>query len=139
LDLADATNVGFGRWDLSHLNEFILDDVTRISHADPWYDPPEGTVEIGDEKLSRLVLEEQFAYAFDLGDGWTHLCTVGPENIDPESTFGFVPELPNLYFGWGTLPDQYGRRSSDEGEEDSVPPDTRGGDLPPLQPEWGWL
>jgi hypothetical protein len=46
LDLADATNVGFGRWDLSHLNEFILDDVTRISHADPWYDPPEGTVEM---------------------------------------------------------------------------------------------
>jgi len=140
LDLADAINVGFGRWDLSHLSEFILDDGTQISHADPGYDPTEGTIEIRDEKLSRLALEERFAYTFDLGDRWTHLCTVGPEKIDPESTFGVVPELPTPYFGWGTLPDQYGRRwSADDGEGGSVPPDTRGGDLPPLLPEWGWL
>lgn len=29
---------------------------------------------------------EQFVYVFDLGDDWTHLCTVGPERIDPEKS-----------------------------------------------------
>lgn len=138
-DLAEAIDVGFGRWDLSHLSEFILGDGTRISHADPWYDPPEGTIEIRSEKLSRLALGEQFAYTFDFGDDWTHLCTVGPQRIDPESEVGTVPEVPTPYFGWGTLPDQYGRRwSGDDGGEDPVPPDSRGGDLPPLLPQWSW-
>jgi hypothetical protein len=139
LDLAEAINVGFGRWDLSHLSEFVLGDGTRISHADPWYDPPEGTIEIRSEKLSRLALEEQFAYTFDFGDDWTHLCTVGPQRIDPESAVGAISERPTPYFGWGTLPDQYGRRwSGDDGGEGPVPPDARGGDLPPLLSQWSW-
>lgn len=139
-DLARAINFAFGRWDLSHLNQFILGDGTRISDADPWYDSPVGTIEIRDEKLGRLALEEQFAYTFDFGDGWTHLCTVGPEKIDPASEFGLVPELPTPYFGWGTLPDQYGRRwSDDDGRNGPLPPDPRGDDLPPLLPEWRWL
>ena len=138
-DLAQAINLAFGRWDLSHLSQFMLGDGTRISHADPWYDQTEGTTEIRDEKLSRLNLEEQFAYTFDFGDGWTHLCTVGPEKIDPESEFRLVPELPTPYFGWGTLPDQYGRRwSDDDGAAGPLPPDPRGDDLPPLLPEWRW-
>ncbi len=29
---------------------------------------------------------------FDLGDDWTHLCTVGPERIDPEEELGIVPD-----------------------------------------------
>jgi hypothetical protein len=136
-DLARAINLAFGRWDLSHLSEFVLADGTRISHADPWYDPPEGTIEIRDEKLSRLALEEQFAYTFDFGDGWTHLCRVGSERIDPVADVGLVPELPTAYFGWGTLPDQYGRRwSDDDGGEDPLPSDPRGDDLPPLLPVW---
>ena len=62
---------------------------------------------------------------------------MGPEKIDPESTLGVVPGLPTPYFGWGNLPDQYGRRwTNDDGDEGSVPPDTRGGDLPSLLPEW---
>ncbi len=137
--LARTINLGFGRWDLTHLSLFTLDDGTRISHADPWFDPPDGTIEIGKEKLSRLTLGEQFAYTFDLGDEWTHLCTVAPQKIDPESVFGEAPDAPTAYFGWGDLPDQYGRRWSTDDGEGGVPPDPRGADLPPLLPEWRWM
>ena len=43
-------------------SEFVLADGTTISHADPDFDPPAGTVEIRTAKLSRLDLGEQFAY-----------------------------------------------------------------------------
>ncbi len=139
-DLARAINIHFGRWDLSHLSEFTLADGTPISHTEPWLDPPEGTVEIRAERLSRLVLGERFAYVFDFGDDWTHLCTVGPERIDPEENVGVIPELPTPYWGWGTLPDQYGRRwSGDQSDEAPIPPDPRGEDLPPILPQWRWL
>lgn len=136
-DLANAINVGFGRWDHSHMSEFALADGSHISHTEPWTDPPEGTIEIREEKLSRLSLGEQFAYTFDFGDQWIHLCTVGSEKVDPESEFALVPEMPLPYFGWGDLPDQYGRRWSDEVDDDHPPPDPRGADLPPLLPDWG--
>ena len=136
-DLAEAINVAFGRWDFSHLSEFMLGDGTRISHADPWYDPPEDTVEIRKEKLSRLALDEQFAYTFDFGDDWTHLCTVGPMRIDPLEALGINPADPLPYWGWGDIPDQYRRRwDGDDGE--SRPPANPGvSDLPPLRPWWG--
>ncbi len=139
-DLAGAINDGFGRWDLSHLSEFMLSDGTRISHADPWFDPPEATVEIRTERLSRLVLGEQLAYTFDFGDEWTHLCTVGPERIDPDSELGIIPDRPTPYFGWGSLPDQYGRRwPGDQGDEGPIPPNPKGEDLPQILPRWRWL
>ena len=68
-------------------------------------------------KLPRLGPGEQFLYTFDLGDGWTHLCTVGPVRIDPEDELGNVPAVPLPFFGWGDIPDQYGRRwDADDGE-----------------------
>ena len=137
-DLAQAINIHFGRWDLSHLSEFTLGDGTRISHSDPWFDPPEDTVEIETERMSRLVLGEQFAYVFDFGDGWTHLCTVGPERIDPEQEVGIIPDLPTPYWGWGSLPDQYGQKWREDDGETPVPPDPRGSDLPPILAEWRW-
>ena len=39
-------------------------------------------------KLSRLHPGEQFAYVFDLGDDWAHLCTVGARRIDPVKVLG---------------------------------------------------
>ena len=137
-DLAQAINIHFGRWDLSHLSEFTLGDGTRISHSDPWFDPPEDTVEIETERMSRLVLGEQFAYVFDFGDGWTHLCTVGPERIDPEQEVGIIPDLPTPYWGGGSLPDQGGRKWREDDGETPVPPDPRGSDLPPILAEWRW-
>ena len=76
----------------------------------------------------------QFLYTFDLGDDWTHLCTVGPERIDPEEELGIVPDVPLPYFGWGDMPDQYGRRWDEDDGEGRLPRDPRGTDLPPLRP-----
>ncbi|GMU80038.1 MAG: hypothetical protein AMXMBFR46_28260 [Acidimicrobiia bacterium] len=136
--LADAINLAFGRWDFSHLSEFVVGDGTRISHADPLYDAPEDTVEIRTAKLSQLRLGDQLAYTFDFGDRWQHLCTVGPERVDPYEVYGTQPHRPVPYWGWGPLPDQYGRRWAEDDLESPVPPDPQGSDLPPILPEWRW-
>jgi hypothetical protein len=136
--LAEAINLAFGRWDLAHLHEFILADGTRIADADPYLDPPEGTVEIRRAKLSRLGLGEQFAFTFDLGDDWQHLCTVAEQRMDPQQVVGIVPAQPVPFWGWGSLPDQYDRRWADDDGESPVPPDPHGRDLPPILPEWRW-
>lgn len=138
-DLALAINVHFARWDLSHLSEFTLADGSRISHTEPWMDPPEGTLEIREERLSRLSLSEQFAFEFDFGDGWTHLCTVGDQRIDPIEVLGEVTDEPLPYWGWGTFPDQYGRRWAYDDGESPVPFDPRGSDLPQIHPAWRWI
>ena len=76
-------------------------------------------------------------YVFDLGDDWAHLCTVGPRRIDPADTLGIVPATPLPYWGWGSIPDQYGRRFDGDDGESPVPTDPRLADLPPLRPHWG--
>jgi hypothetical protein len=88
-------------------------------------------------KLSTLSLGEQFVYEFDFGDGWTHLCTVGSVRIDPEAERGIVPGGPLPYWGWGTIPDQYGRRWADDDGEHDEPANPGLSDPPPLQPWWG--
>jgi hypothetical protein len=51
---------------------------------------------------------------FDFGDDWTHF---GDRRIDPLEALGVLPATPLPFFGWGELPDQYGRRwDSDDGE-----------------------
>lgn len=87
-------------------------------------------------KLGRLTPGEQFAYVFDLGDYWAHLCTVSPELADPVEVYGIVPRRPAAIFGWGDLPDQYGRRWAGDDGESRPPPDPQGHDLPPILPEW---
>jgi hypothetical protein len=47
----------------------------------------------------------QFLYTFDLGDDWTHPCTVAPAGIDPLEALGIMPDTPLPYWGWGTIPD----------------------------------
>lgn len=54
--------------------------------------------------LSRLKANEQFAYVFDLGADWTHLCTVGERRIDPLEEFGSPPDRPLPFWGWGAIP-----------------------------------
>jgi hypothetical protein len=138
-DLAVAIDNAFARWDLSHLHVFRLADGTRIGVRTPWDEDDE---ELDDraEKLSRLQLGERFAYEFDLGDSWMHLCTVGEEKVDPEQVYGQRPDRPVPYFGWGTIPDQYGRRwDADDGESPlPPPPDPPLSDLPSeLHYSWG--
>lgn len=79
-----------------------------------------------------LTCGERFAFEFDFGDGWTHLCTVGDERVDPANQLGIVPAQPLAYFGWGTIPDQYGRIVGDDDEGQAIADDPKLSDLPPL-------
>ena len=134
--LAEAIDDAFGRWDLAHLHEFTLADGTCVGDPDPDWDEGRKLVDARRTKLSRLALGEQFAYVFDLGDYWAHLCTVGTERADPVAAYGVVPSRPVAIFGWGDLPDQYGRRWQGDDGQSAVPPNPRGSDLPPILPRW---
>jgi hypothetical protein len=138
--LADAIEPAFARWDPVHMHSFTLADGVQATPLEQWDgDAPEGSVDSATTKLSRLQPGEQFAYLFDFGDDWAHLCTVAAQRIDPLDTIGIVPPEPMVYFGWGDLPDQYGRRwEEDDGE--SLPPKRPArllASLPPLLPWWG--
>lgn len=135
--LAQAIDDAFGRWDLAHLHEFTLADGTVLGEPDPEWDDEREVVDARATKLGRLALGEQFAYVFDLGDYWAHLCTVGPERADPVSAYGIVPPRPAAIFGWGDLPDQYGRRWRGDDGSSPRPPNPKGRDLPPILREWG--
>ncbi|WP_433688048.1 hypothetical protein ACQP0I_04335 [Micromonospora carbonacea] len=88
--------------------------------------------------LSRLTPGDQFAYVFDMGDDWTHLCTVADHRIDPLDELGLVAAQPTPYQGWGDLPDQYGRRwDGDNGSAAPRRPSNPLADLPPILPWWG--
>jgi pRiA4b ORF-3-like protein len=135
--LATAIDVAFARWDRSHLHEFQLDDGTRIGIVDDESDIDDSVVDEQNLKLARLKPGEQFVYVFDFGDDWAHLCTVGESPIDPVETVGLAPETPLPYFGWGAIPDQYGRAWSADDGDTPLPADPGLGDLPPLRPDWG--
>jgi len=139
-DLAGAIDDAFARWDRSHLQEFVLDDGTRLCDPDP--DPDwqiEGQTEENYRhvRLSRLCPGERFTYVFDLGDDWAHLCTVDSRRIDPVEVLGIQPDRPLPYWGWGDIPDQYRRQWHGDDGESPIPPDPALADLPPLRPLWG--
>ena len=50
-----------------------------------------------------------------------------------------LPEQPTPLWGWGDLPDQYGRRWDGDDGESAAPkrPVSLFADLPPILPEWG--
>jgi hypothetical protein len=50
-----------------------------------WDEPPQDGVFDRQVRLSRLGTGEQFVYTFDMGDDWTHLCTVGERRTTPPS------------------------------------------------------
>ena len=61
---------------------------------------------------------------------------MGDKRIDPEEVCGLEPSMPTPCFGWGALPDQYGRLWADDDGESPPPADTGDRDLPPLLYEW---
>jgi Plasmid pRiA4b ORF-3-like protein len=140
-DFGRAIDLAFARWDLSHLRQFELEDGTLVvdeETADELRASPFGGGAIPrtvllDTKVGRHVkVGTRFRYIFDLGDNWTHSCTV-EGRVDPLEALGVVPDRPVAYFGWGTIPDQYGRRwDADDGE--SEPPVTS----PPEVEQLGW-
>ena len=71
---------------------------TRLCWPDrDWEIEGEITEDYQRVKLSRLRPGEQFVYAFDLGDDWAHLCTVGAQRIDPVEALGIRPGKPLSY------------------------------------------
>ncbi|MFF3256805.1 hypothetical protein ACFYWP_38870 [Actinacidiphila glaucinigra] len=119
---------------------FTLSDGTRVSPLICWDDQaPDGTVDGHATKLSRLQAGEQFAYVFDMGDDWAHLCTVTEKRIDPFDELGEVPDRPVPYWGAGAAsPPKYARRwDRDDGQSPISKRPARGlADLPPILP-WG--
>jgi hypothetical protein len=109
--LAEAIDIAFARWDLAHLHVFELADGRQIGYPDnelEWID--HATL-----KVSRAVRPgDRFIYTFDMGDDWRHRCEVMSEKADPLEEYGFPPGHPVPIWGWGWIPDQYGRRSSDD-------------------------
>ena len=115
---AEAIDTAFARWDLSHLHTFELADGRRIGYPDDEFAPELVWLDHAKLKVIKEVKPgEEFTYVFDLGDHWEHRCVVEPEKADPLDEYGTVPPAPAVVWGWGLIPDQYGRRSfEDEGE-----------------------
>jgi len=57
-----------------------------------------------------------------LGDDWTHRCVVDTAKVDPLEVLGIRPQVPLPFWGWGTIPDQYGRRVDDDDGGGPIPP-----------------
>jgi hypothetical protein len=119
-ELAAAIDRAFARWDLSHLHEFRLMDGRRVimmEGADEFeeIDPSRHLDELR-HSLGSVGLRagETFMYVFDFGDNWEHGCTVLRTDVDPVAESGVLPTEIVPVFGWGTIPDQYGRLSLDE-------------------------
>jgi hypothetical protein len=103
--LGKAIDDAFARWDHNHLHEFTLADGTVIIPV-RWWDgeEPQRSLNGAKARLGRLRPGEQFAYTFDLGDNWQHLCTVAPQRADPLETLGIIPDKPLPCWGWATSP-----------------------------------
>ena len=116
--LAHAINAGFARWDLSHLHQFELADGRLIGYPDDNYAPDLVWLDHAKLKVAREVKPgEEFEFIFDLGDDWQHRCTVATAKVDPLEEYGIAPPEPVAIFGWGSIPDQYGR-TTEHGDED---------------------
>lgn len=124
--LAKTIDDAFARWDRAHLCQFTLADGTVVTDEetadeaqDIGFGPfPKRPLVLGNVKVgSRVDVGEEFRYVFDFGDDWTYACTVEKQKVDPVHEVGIAPKDPTVVWGWGAIPDQYGRRwDGDDGE-----------------------
>ncbi|RYE41047.1 MAG: hypothetical protein EOP24_38505 [Hyphomicrobiales bacterium] len=125
MDLANAINDAFARWDRAHLSMFTLADARVVTDTETGAEMVESiggpiteAVDIVSAKVARLLRSgAEFQFTFDLGDDWTHRCVIAEEKVDPLQVLGITPAKPLPYWGWGSIPDQYGRRwNGDDGD-----------------------
>jgi hypothetical protein len=112
---AEAIDQAFARWDFSHLHEFELQDGRRIGYPDDEFAPELVWLDHTELKVAReLKPGDEFSYVFDLGDDWRHRCLVESDKADPLEEYGTVPKAPVAIWGWGWIPDQYGREALED-------------------------
>ncbi|WP_276144222.1 UPF0158 family protein [Rhodococcus sp. T2V] len=129
MDLANAINDAFARWDRSHLSMFTLADSRVVTDTETGAEMVESlggpiteTVDIESARVARLLRPgAEFQFTFDLGDDWIHRCVIGDEKVDPIQVLGIAPAKPLPYWGWGVIPDQYGRRWADDDGQSRAP------------------
>jgi hypothetical protein len=110
---AGAIDLAFARWDLSHLHLFRFEaGRTAMPDGDGWDDD---ALDSTATRIGSIGLKagDSFGYVFDLGDEWTHDCAVERDDVDPDEEFGGAPTGPVPIWGWGMIPDQYGRKGPD--------------------------
>jgi hypothetical protein len=117
--LAEAIDLAFARWDISHLHMFTLPNGLALMSRDEIEDTDEAGATTANTRLGSIGLERnsRFQYVFDLGDEWTHDCELIEVAVDPIEEFGAPPEGPVPIDGWGWIPDQYGRDAEVPDEE----------------------
>jgi hypothetical protein len=64
------------------------------------------------------------------GDNWRHHCLLADDNVDLVAQLGIVPDRPLPYWGWGLIPDPYGRLFETDDSQAPIPDS-------PHQP-WPW-
>ena len=117
-ELADAVDAAFGRWDPTPAHEFEVEG--RLVASDPAGLPvlmPDAHPEDSDARtLGEVGLRQgsRFTYLFDPQQRWVHTCRVEEMSLDPFTLVEEEPELPVPVFGWGDVPDQYGRLEEDD-------------------------
>ncbi len=130
VQFADSVNDAFARWDRSHLSLFtcadgriVTDSETGAELASGIGGPLLSPLDIGTTRLADVLSPgEEFQFTFDLGDDWTHRCVITADRIDPREELGLTPRLPLPFWGWGQIPDQYGRRTADDDGQSPTPP-----------------
>ena len=112
MDLSDAINGAFGRWDRSHLSMFTLadgrvvtDESTGAEMAESAGGPISAPLDIESAKVAQMLEPgAEFQFTFDLGDEWTHRCVVAEGKIDPVESAGCSPRHPVAVLGLGGHP-----------------------------------
>ncbi|MET4429325.1 hypothetical protein ABIA65_002629 [Mycolicibacterium sp. 624] len=104
------------------MERLVTDTETGAELAGSIGGPVMEPVDIESAKVARLLIPgAEFQFNFDLGDDWTHRCVVGDEKVDAAEVLGITPRKPLPYWGWGNIPDQYGRRWADDDGQSRVP------------------
>ncbi|HTE83914.1 MAG TPA: hypothetical protein VK821_04210 [Dehalococcoidia bacterium] len=115
-EFAEAIDVAFARWDHSHLHLFDFGDAGRFMLGGDEEDEAVGDSSTTPLRSLKLPAGARFTYIYDLGDEWRHECEVEGSDVDPEEASGTVPDKPVPFWGWGNIPDQYGRLADDGSE-----------------------